>query len=150
MKRIEILLTDEHREAEKKLKKILNLKDNDEKLALFKEVSEELLSHIAAEEEVYYSKIRDRIDENYEIEESKQEHHVAKVLINEINETSVDEPEWQAKLEVLKENLEHHHEEEEEDFFEKSKNEFSLQVAKDLSESFLAAKEQANNMTLPH
>jgi hypothetical protein len=45
---------------------------------------------------------RDLVSEGY------QEHHVADVIIDELNAVATDDDAWGAKFKVLKENLEHH------------------------------------------
>lgn len=140
MKRIETVLESEHREAEDKLQKIIESSDPNERSKTFSEVSKEILQHIEAEEEIYYKKIRKDLDVKAELDESKQEHHVAKGLIREIESTNIESPEWIAKVKVLKENLEHHHEEEEEDFFKDSRKSIKDSKAKDMSENFMQVK----------
>ena len=78
----------------------------------------ELTVHTAIEEERFYPwcrQLSDEIDET--VEEGIQEHHVVKVLMEELPSLPPEDPEWAAKMTVLIENVEHHAGEEEEELF---------------------------------
>ena len=83
-------------------------------------VFEELVVHTTIEEEIFYPWARDLSEEIAEtVEESLQEHHVVKMLMDEANALEPASDEWTAKLKVLMENVEHHAEEEEQEQFPK-------------------------------
>lgn len=87
-------------------------------VALGEEVFAELEVHTAIEEETFYpwaSGLSEEIKET--IDEGVQEHHVVKVLMEEVGRLEADDPAWTAKLTVLIENVEHHAEEEEQEMF---------------------------------
>ena len=65
-----------------------------------------------------HPKARDIVLEGYE------EHHVADLIVGELEETDYSDERWPAKWKVLKESLEHHMEEEESDMFPKAKKIF--------------------------
>ena len=67
---------------------------------------------------------------------------MVKVLLRELKKVKVTSPEWDAKIEVLKENLEHHHEEEEEDFFKKSRKKLNDKEAERIGKEFKNCKEK--------
>lgn len=78
----------------------------------------ELTVHTAIEEETFYPWCRQLSDEIEEtVREGIEEHHVVKVLMDELPSLTPDDPEWAAKMTVLIENVEHHAEEEEEELF---------------------------------
>ena len=81
-------------------------------------IFEELEVHTTIEEEVFYPAVRDTNKEISQlIEEGLQEHHVVKVLMEEIAQVDPVGEEWVAKMSVLIENVEHHAKEEETDMF---------------------------------
>ena len=76
---------------------------------LMDEIDLELDVHTDIEETVFYPWARDLSDEIGDvIDEGLEEHHVAKVLMNEIREVETGSDEWVAKVKVLMENVEHH------------------------------------------
>lgn len=80
----------------------------------------ELTVHTTIEEEVFYPLVRGMSDELAEaVDEGVQEHHVVNVLLNEIDELKPGTDEWNAKLTVVIESVEHHVEEEENEMFPK-------------------------------
>lgn len=82
------------------------------------EIIDELKVHMAAEESVFYQSVKERSEEIAgDIDEGVEEHHVAKVLIGEIEELEAGTDVWIAKMTVLMENVEHHVDEEEEELF---------------------------------
>jgi hypothetical protein len=91
---------------------------------LFETLKRELQIHERMEEEVLYpalkkhSKAKDIVLEGYE------EHHLADLIVGELDETDTSDERWAAKWKVLKESLEHHIEEEEGEMFKKAKDIF--------------------------
>jgi len=80
----------------------------------------ELEVHTTIEEEIFYPWAHDLADEIGEtVDEGVEEHHVVKVLIEEIKGLKASSDQWSAKMKVLIENVEHHAEEEETDLFPK-------------------------------
>jgi hemerythrin superfamily protein len=85
---------------------------------LVQEIDRELEVHTDIEETVFYPWARDLSDEIADvIDEGVEEHHVAKVLLNEIRAVEPGSDEWVAKVKVLVENVEHHASEEESELF---------------------------------
>lgn len=79
------------------------------------EVFSELEVHTMLEEEIFYPAVKKRADEEGQdlIDEGIEEHHVVKVLIEELKDLAPDDDAFDAKFKVLTENVEHHIEEEE-------------------------------------
>ena len=90
------------------------------KLRIFKQLKSELDLHAHIEETILYPALekpkatRDLTLEAYE------EHKVIKDLLSELAGAKSPSDEWQAKLTVLQENVEHHVKEEENDLFDKA------------------------------
>lgn len=121
------LLEKEHDEVEAIFKKLdkLDEQDVEERNALFEELKSELKRHMTFEETNLYPLVKDKDDKKHKIHdktlEGFEEHHVLKVLLEELDNLSASKEKWTAKLKVLKENIEHHTMEEERDLFPMSK-----------------------------
>ena len=78
--------------------------------------------HAAIEEELFYPAMRQQIeDEEGIMDEADEEHHVAKILIAELENMTGDEGHWEAKFMVLAESVRHHIKEEEGKMFKEAK-----------------------------
>ena len=116
-----VMLKNEHRELERLFKQL----DKDD-LSVVPEMCSSLTLHIAVEEQIFYPEIDRRTDvEADDIAEVLQEHHLLKVLIDEIRELAPDDIDYKAKAGVLTELARHHHKEEENDLFPEVREELS-------------------------
>jgi hemerythrin-like domain-containing protein len=92
--------------------------DQKEASVLATSIIEELKIHMGAEEEVLYQAVKERSEEiGEDVAEGYEEHHVAKVLIEEIEGLEAGSDTWVAKMTVLIESTEHHLDEEEDELF---------------------------------
>src|SRR3954469_9056383 len=99
----------------------------------------ELKGHAALEEEIFYPTVRAALDHDV-MNEADEEHHVAKVLIAELDKMTGREDHYEAKFQVLAENVRHHIKEEESEMLPKAK---ALPIDFDaLGEKMLRRKEQ--------
>jgi hypothetical protein len=73
--------------------------------------------HAALEEELVYPALAEVLDDEETINEAKEEHHVAKLLIKELRKMDADEEGFATKFKVLGELVGHHIEEEEGEVF---------------------------------
>jgi Hemerythrin HHE cation binding domain len=73
--------------------------------------------HAALEEELVYPAIAEVIDDEETINEAREEHHVAKLLIKELRKMDTAEEGFATKFKVLGEMVSHHIEEEEGEIF---------------------------------
>lgn len=73
----------------------------------------ELEIHAAIEEELVYPAIREAIDQDDLMDQAREEHHVAKLLIKELAKMNAGDEEFAPKFKVLGEIVRHHIEEEE-------------------------------------
>jgi hemerythrin superfamily protein len=106
------LLKQDHREVEalfSEFKKTSGEKTK-EKIAL--KICTELKIHAIIEEEIFYPAIRGKV-EDADLDEALVEHDGAKMLINEIEASGSKADFFDAKVKVLKEEIEHHIKEEE-------------------------------------
>jgi hemerythrin superfamily protein len=109
---------------------------------LFTKIQQELELHAALEEEMLYP-LLEEAEETHEIAlEAVQEHDVVKKLLAELADMDLGDEEFDAKLTVLKENVEHHVEEEEGEMFPKARKVIDKDQAKALGERMQAAKKK--------
>ena len=81
--------------------------------------------HSAIEEEVFYPQAKEVGGEAEDlVAEGIEEHHVADVLMAEVEALSPDDDAWAAKLKVFIENVDHHAQEEESELFPKLRKAF--------------------------
>jgi hypothetical protein len=80
----------------------------------------ELKIHAAIEEEIFYPAVRKQVETDM-MNEADEEHHVARVLIAELDSGRRDNDHRHAKFTVLAENVRHHIKEEENELLPKAK-----------------------------
>ena len=81
----------------------------------FPMIKKELEIHMMGEEKFFYPKIMSQDKET--ALESYEEHHVGKLILNELDKTSRSDEAWIPKVKVLKDVIEHHIQEEENEIF---------------------------------
>jgi hypothetical protein len=106
------ILAADHREVERLFAAFERARDKDEKQAIAEQICTELKIHAQIEEEIFYPAMDGNIDEDL-LKEAYVEHDGAKMLINDIMEGGSDAAFYEAKVTVLKEQIEHHVAEEE-------------------------------------
>ena len=80
----------------------------------------ELKIHAALQEELFYPAVRKPVGKEV-VNEADEEHHVAKLLIAELDRMDGSESHFDAKFTVLAENVRHHIKEEEDEMLPKAK-----------------------------
>lgn len=109
--------------------------------ATFMHLKKELDKHSRAEEKVFYPELKKRDQSHFGALEATEEHHVLDLLLKELDAMpDKDSEQWLAKLNVLKENVEHHVEEEEEELFRQAREFMSEDEAVSLGEKFTGKK----------
>jgi hypothetical protein len=88
---------------------------------IIKEAIQELEIHAVVEEEIFYPAVRRKIGPDI-MNEADEEHHVARVLIAELDAGSRRDDHRMAKFAVLAESVRHHIKEEEGEMLPKSKS----------------------------
>jgi len=106
------LLKEDHRKVEELFEQFEKAKGDGRKEKLALEICKELTIHTIIEEEIFYPAVEGKVDEDL-LKESFVEHDAAKVLIAEIEAGGPSDEYYDAKVKVLKEEIEHHVEEEE-------------------------------------
>jgi hypothetical protein len=80
----------------------------------------ELKVHAAVEEELFYPAVRKPVGKQI-MNEADEEHHVAKLLVAELDRMDGSESHFDAKFTVLPENVRHHIKEEEDEMLPKTR-----------------------------
>jgi len=106
------LLAEDHRTVEGLFERFETASGDGRKEKLARQICTELKIHSMIEEEIFYPALRGKISDE-DLDEAYVEHDGAKTLINEIEAGGPDEEFYDAKVKVLKEQIEHHVEEEE-------------------------------------
>jgi len=117
------LLKSQHREVSKLFSKIEKTEDASDKSELFNEIADKLAVHAAIEEHHFYPAVKAKRTEDILLE-SLEEHLGIKRVIADLMEVDAEDETFDAKVKVLKEQVEHHVEEEESDLFPKVKRLF--------------------------
>jgi hemerythrin superfamily protein len=127
------LLTADHNRVRGLFSRFTTAKDADDTetmASVVQQVTRELEVHTDIEETAFYPWARKLSDEIAEVvDEGVQEHHVAKMLLDELGALDAGSADWVAKCAVLIENVEHHAGEEESELFPKIR---SAAAAEDL------------------
>jgi hemerythrin superfamily protein len=111
------LLKEDHRAVEKLFKEFEDAKGDGRKQKLAQRICLELSVHTMIEEEIFYPACDGKIDGDL-LKEAYVEHDAAKVLVAEIEAgEGRDDDFFDAKVQVLSEEIEHHVDEEEKELF---------------------------------
>ena len=128
---IELLKAD-HESVKALFEQFEKLKDqddtDDQKAELVQRICAELTVHASIEEEIFYPALRGSIDDEELIDEAEVEHASAKDLIAQLQAASPGDDQYDAKVKVLGELIDHHVEEEEEDMFPEARKAIDVQA----------------------
>lgn len=111
-------------------------------------VIEQLSVHASIEEQLLYPLLRERLEDDFPILESLEEHHVAKLTLSEIEKLGATNERFDAKVTVMIESVRHHVEEEERDLFEMMRVHLSATELEEVGDAMEEAKKTAP--TRPH
>jgi hypothetical protein len=112
------LLKKQHRDV-KALFRRAKKAEASERREIMDEISEQLSHHMEIEEEMFYPAVREVGTKKAEemVPEAYEEHHVVKLVLNELPNVDPEDERFEAKMTVLDELIQHHVEEEEEEMF---------------------------------
>jgi hypothetical protein len=115
------LIKKDHDEVKKMFKKFEKDVESSPQQAhtLGQQIISELELHTKLEEQFVYPDLEKQDEDLYH--EAEEEHHVADLLMKEVQALSAGDPTFKAKMMVLRENVEHHIQEEENEMFKKIK-----------------------------
>src|SRR6185436_18745620 len=116
------MLKEDHEKVKDLFERFEETNGSATKAKIVSEALKALKVHATIEEELFYPALRQKIDDEDGImDEANEEHHVAKVLMAELEEMTGDEGHWEAKFKVLAESIRHHIKEEEGTMFKQAK-----------------------------
>ncbi len=107
-------------------------------------ICRELTVHAHIEEQVFYPRVREagRTIKD-EVLEGLEEHHLIKHAVAELEPMTADNERYDAKVEVLKELVEHHVDEEESDMFPRVRKAIDAKQLEELATAMEAARASA-------
>ncbi len=112
------LLKQQHREVEELFEEFEQAGEGAKKTKekLCQQIGDALAVHATIEEKIFYPESKQENTEEL-LRESVEEHLAVKKLLADIMQSDLDDPQFDAKIKVLKEQVEHHVEEEERELF---------------------------------
>ena len=114
------MLTKDHERVHALFEEFTELNDGGtktQKIAIVKQICDELTIHATLEEEIFYPAVRKAIEDADLMDEALVEHACAKDLIAQLESANPKEDLYDAKVTVLGEQIDHHVEEEEGNMF---------------------------------
>jgi hemerythrin superfamily protein len=154
MNAIELLKKD-HRTVESLFESFEKAKEKEQdtsKREIFASIKEELDAHARVEEEVFYPAFDQaaREDDDKELVlEAGEEHKQVKTLLAELEGLDPDDETFDAKMKVLKDNVEHHVKEEEGEMFPHAQKQLGSEALEDLGSRIAALKESIQQEPAP-
>ena len=135
------LLTEQHDEIDQLISQI-EVASGDDKAELFRKVADDLAAHATIEEKLFYPAVV--LDETaHLLLEATEEHLAIKRVLADMLELDTDDPRFDAKLVVLKEEWRHHaHDEEEGKLFPLLRDELGDEVLAALGADLLVMYEE--------
>jgi Hemerythrin HHE cation binding domain len=112
------LLKKQHREVKALFGEAKKVKSG-ERHRVLDEITDRLEAHMTIEETIFYPAVRELDTKKTEkmVPEAYEEHHVVKVVLAGLPDVDVEDEQFEAKVTVLSELIEHHVEEEETEMF---------------------------------
>ena len=140
------LLEQDHRRLEALVKQAVDTdpKALADRKSILGQLARELVLHEQLEEKVLYPALKSHPEGKDIVLEGYQEHHVADVLLKELQEMPPSDERWGAKMKVLKESLEHHIEEEEGEMFKTARAVFDGEQLAAIGQRMQAMKDAAD------
>jgi hemerythrin-like domain-containing protein len=137
------LLEQQHRQVEKLFEQFENASDKAKKskLQLCQKISDMLAVHATIEEKIFYPATKDARTEEL-LHEAVEEHLSAKRILADLLEMDEIDDQAEAKMSVLKEQIEHHVQEEEQELFPKVKKLLDAERLEELGEEMQAMADE--------
>jgi iron-sulfur cluster repair protein YtfE (RIC family) len=114
------LLKDQHREVKELFRQVQDTQDAEARRDLMEQISERLQTHMMIEESIFYPAVQEVANggKNEErVPEAYEEHHVVKLVLDELPDVDPMDERFTAKMTVLSELVDHHVQEEEKELF---------------------------------
>ena len=111
------LLREDHNRVKEMFQRFEKSEAASEKKEIANTAIMELMVHAQIEEEIFYPALKKQLGDVMMLHEAEQEHHVAEVLMDELQTMRLNDKQFEAKFMVLAENVRHHIKEEEGEMF---------------------------------
>lgn len=111
------MLRQDHRKVQQLFQEFEQSDDTAAQRQIAQTAIRELEVHATLEEEIFYPAAMEELDEPDLINEAQEEHHVVKILANELKKMRGNEERFKAKFTVMAESVKHHIQEEEGELF---------------------------------
>ena len=123
----------------------------DRKRQLVEQIFREMMVHERLEEDLFYPAVKAAADSEGKdlVAEGYEEHHVVDLVMEEMQDVDLDERKFDAKLKVMRENVEHHIKEEEEQMFPKAREALGDARIQELGREMLELKQNLERQTPP-
>jgi len=130
------LLEKQHREVEKLFGEVLGTEDARTRRSTTTEIIDKLTMHTKIEETIFYPAVRgiDTEEAKDLVLEAYEEHHVVKMILKELPKLDPKADNFEAKMTVLKEMVEHHVDEEEKEMFPMAERKLGADRSRALAE----------------
>lgn len=125
------LLKEQHREVEELFEQFEKAKTSDTRLKLFETIADKFAVHAKIEEQYFYPETKKARTED-QLREAVEEHLQAKRIIADLLKMKPDDEQFEAKMAVLKEAIEHHVKEEEKELFPEAEKIFGTRRLEEL------------------
>jgi hemerythrin superfamily protein len=137
------LLEQQHREVEELFEEFEGAGERAKKTKerLCREISDALAIHAEIEEKLFYPESKQEDTEEV-LREAVEEHLAMKRVLADLIEGDVEDDQFDARMKVLKEQVEHHVEEEEQELFPKVRKALSKDELDDLGERMQTLAEE--------
>ena len=135
------MLKRQHREVEALFKQLEKARSARPRQKAFYEIADKLAVHAAIEEQHFYPSVNRRTTEELLLE-SVEEHLGIKRVLTDLLAVDVDDETFDAKVKVLKEQIEHHVEEEENDLFPKVRQLLDAATSIAIAQQMTATQEE--------
>ena len=142
------LLKSQHREVEELFAEFEKARQASKKAALAQTICDKLAVHASIEEQHFYPAVKNKKTEDILLE-SLEEHLAAKRLIKDLLDLSPSDETFEAKVTVLKEEIEHHVKEEEHELFPKVKKILASEDLEELARIMTATQEELEAAKAP-
>jgi len=142
------MLKAQHREVEDLFKEIEEAEDAGAKDQLFTRIADKLAVHAAIEEHNFYPSVKAKRTEDILLESLEEHLAIKRVLADLLEIDSLDET-FDAKIKLLKEEVQHHVKEEEGDLFPKVRKILSKDDLDVIAQQMLAEQEELEEVGDP-
>ena len=143
------LLKKDHKEVKALLKEYERLQNRpaQKKQPVVAQICHALSVHAQLEEELLYPVLKEARSHDLKdlVAEAAEEHQVAKTLIEELTTLSPDDEQYDAKVTVLGEYVQHHVKEEEKELFPKAHKHLSAKRLDELGEAITTRRQELEN-----